>query len=265
MTKEQNDWGITRLSIVPVRKEPDHRSEQVTQLLFGDHYTVVQRSRDNDWLRIRIQFDNYEGWISNKQHHDISQEYFQEINKNEYRICTELTSMALYRKKPILIVIGSILPVSDNEIFGLGEHFAFNGESKSLGQKRDAEFLNQTCLKLLNVPYLWGGKSPFGMDCSGFIQMVFKISGYSLHRDSGDQVKQGIELKDFTKTKPGDLAFFIDGKGKVNHVGLIMDDRNTIIHCSGYVRIDKIDEKGIFNESSGEYTHKFFTARRILK
>ncbi len=264
MIKEQNDWGIARLSIIPVRKEPDHRSEQVTQLLFGDHYSVIQRSRDNDWIRILVNFDNYEGWISAKQHHSISSEFFQEINKNEYRISTDLTSLALYKKKPILIVIGSVLPVSDTEIFDAGEHFAYNGESKGLGQKRDYEFLHQAAMKYLNVPYIWGGKSPFGIDCSGFTQMTFKLAGYFLNRDSHEQVKQGIDIRDFSMTKPGDLAFFTNQKDKVGHVGIILD-KNMIIHSSGFVRIDKIDENGIFNEFIGEYTHHYFTSRRILK
>lgn len=261
---DNSEYGIARLSIIPVRKDPDNRSELVTQLLFGDPYTVIEYSPSKKWMRIRILFDSYEGWIHSSQHNPITPEYFAEITKNDYRISTEITSTVLFKKKPLTIVIGSILPLSANEMFDASEQFAFNGESKSLGQKRDYEFLIQIACKYLNVPYLWGGKSPFGIDCSGFTQMVFKITGYPLKRDVSQQIGQGSEIRDFTKIKSGDLAFFSDESGKLSHVGVVMD-KNRIIHSSGYVRIDNFNEKGIFNEKMDLYTHKFDSVRRVLK
>ncbi len=261
---DSNEYGLTRLNLVPVREEPDDRSELVTQLLFGDTYLVIGRNSDSSWIHIRIIFDEYEGWISARQHHLISEEFFLELSQNDYRISTEITSTILYQKKPMTIVIGSILPISTNEIFNPAEQFAFNGESKSLIQKRDFDYLLQIAYKYLNVPYLWGGKSPFGIDCSGFAQMVFKIAGYRLKRDVCQQVKQGTEIRDISKILPGDLAFFSNKSGKVSHVG-ILTDKNKIIHSSGSVRIDNFDEKGIFNEIIGKYTHKFNSVKRILK
>ncbi len=257
-------YGLTRLSLAAVRKEPDQRSEMITQLLFGDPYLVIDQTRDKDWLRINILYDGYEGWISKNQHHGISEEFYQELSKNDYRISTDITSRILYKKRPLNIVIGSILPVSSGEIFDHGEQFAFNGESKDLGQKRDADFLIQVAMKYENVPYLWGGKSPFGIDCSGFVQMIFKISGYPLKRDTKDQVNQGMEVNDIAGINPGDLAFFKNKKGQVTHVGILLG-KDKIIHASGLVRIDNFNEKGIFNENTGKQTHTFNSIRRVLK
>lgn len=256
--------GICRLSLVPVRKDPADTSEMTTQLLFGDHYSVLEYSEDNKWLRIRIYHDDYEGWIDHKQHKSISGEYFDEINANDYKIATDLSSTILYKKKPLVIVMGSVLPVSTHELFDLEEQFAFNGESKNLGQKRDFEFVRLIAEKYLNAPYLWGGKSPFGIDCSGLTQMVFRISGYPLKRDTHEQIKQGEPVENLKSAKPGDLAFFTNSKNQISHVGILLA-HDKIIHASGSVRIDFIDERGIFIESKGTYTHSLERIKRILR
>ncbi len=261
---DSNEYGLARLNLIPVRNKPDDRSEMVTQVLFGDTYLVLDKTPDSNWIRIKIIYDEYEGWINAKQHHSISEEFFLELSQNDYRISTEITSTILYQKKPLTIVIGSILPISTNEIFDAAEQFAFNGESKSLNQKRDPDFILQIASNYLNVPYLWGGKSPFGIDCSGFTQMVFKIAGYPLKRDAFQQEKQGTEVKDPSKIMQGDLAFFSSKNNKVTHVGIVMD-KNKIIHSSGCVRIDNFDEKGIFNEIIGKHTHKFHSVKRIVR
>ena len=125
----------------------------------------------------------------------------------------------------------------------------FNGESKNLGQRQDYEFLKSIALKYLNTPYLWGGKTPFGIDCSGFAQMIYKITGYRLKRDAADQVNQGRLVEKLEDYAPGDLAFFENEKGDITHVGILLDD-NRIIHASGHVKIEKINELGIFNDSN---------------
>jgi cell wall-associated NlpC family hydrolase len=167
-------------------------------------------------------------------------------------------------KRPLTIVMGSILPIAASEIFNTAETFAFNGESKFLSQKRDSDYIVQTARKYLNSPYLWGGKSPFGIDCSGFTQMVFRIGGYRIKRDADQQVRQGSLVKDIQKAQPGDAAFFKNEKDKVVHTGILLG-RNKVIHASGQVRIDNFDERGIFNETIGEYTHQYQSVRRILR
>ena len=160
--------------------------------------------------------------------------------------------------------MGSILPIAHTELFDLEEQFAFNGESKNLGQKRDYDFIRTIAIKYLNTPYLWGGKTPYGIDCSGFVQMVFKIAGYKLKRDTSEQVRQGLIISNLNNSQPGDLAFFSDSDGKIGHVGLILENNN-IIHAYGQVRIDLLTQKCIFNEKNKIQTHKLEFIKRILR
>ncbi|HMV09460.1 MAG TPA: C40 family peptidase [Cyclobacteriaceae bacterium] len=262
MSVENSDFGVCRLSLVPVRSEGSDKAELTTQLLFGEHYEVLSASKDKKWLKIKMQFDQYEGWIDAKQHHSISKDHFEYINRADFKISTDVTTSILYNKTPLSILMGSIIPISGSELFKMEEQFAFNGESKSLGQKRDAEFLKITAKKYLNAPYLWGGKSPFGIDCSGFVQMVFKINGYKLQRDSAQQAKQGKNVS-FQDMLPGDLMFFKNKENQIVHVGIFMGDEK-IIHASGKVRIDHVNEEGILHMESRVYTHSFSLARRIL-
>lgn len=256
--------GICRLGIVPVRAESNEKAEMVSQLIFGDHYSVQDTSKDGKWVKIIIEFDTYEGWIDLKQHTEISEEYFNHLNNTEFKIATDITSTILYKKRLIQIVIGSVLPISSYELFEIQEQFAFNGVSKSMGERQEFDYLKQTINKYMNAPYLWGGKTPFGIDCSGLVQQSFKLCGYKLQRDASQQYKQGTVISSFTEAKPGDLAFFKNEKNNISHVGIIMED-SVIIHASGYVRKDKLDENGIFNEELSTYTHNLEAIKRILK
>jgi len=255
--------GICRQSIVSVRTEPGHRSDLANQMLFGEHYEVTELGSDGKWLRVRAAYDGYEGWIQKEQHHDISDEYFEQIGNTEYKISTDITSSLLFHKHYMNIVIGSILPLSVNELFKLEEQLAYNGEAKNIGDRRDLEFLKKMAIKFVNSPYLWGGKSPFGIDCSGFTQMIFRLTGYFISRDTSHQINDGDQVDGFENVKPGDLVFFTDEDNKLDHVGLALED-NKIIHTSGSVQIDNFREEGIVSELSGETTHRFHAIRRIL-
>ncbi len=260
---EEQEKGICRLSIIPVRATGSDRSEMVNQLLFGDHYTILEIADNNNWIRIRIAFDQYEGWIDVNQHYRIPDEYFDHLSTTEFKICTDLTSSILFKKHLVQIVIGSVLPISSSELFEINEKLAFNGEAKNMGERRDFEYLQQIAKKYLYSPYLWGGKTPFGIDCSGFTQQVFRICGYHLKRDSKDQAKQGVSIDRLFDAKPGDLACFSNKSGDVTHIGILMENHR-IIHASGYVRIDRLDEKGIFNESLLKHTHEISGIRRVI-
>jgi cell wall-associated NlpC family hydrolase len=257
------DYGVCRLSVVSVRSEPADKSELVSQLLFGDHYEVSEKTKDKKWLKIRINFDHYEGWIDSKQHQTISREYYQYINNAEYKITTDVTASLLYNKSPITILMGSIIPISSAELFKMEEQFAFNGDAKNVGQKREFDYLRSIAQKYLNAPYQWGGKNPFGIDCSGFTQMVYKISGYKLLRDAWQQSTQGKSVKTLQDSKPGDLAFFTTSEGKINHTGILLGN-DKIIHAAGKVRVDHINEDGILNLETKIYTHQLSHIRQIM-
>jgi gamma-D-glutamyl-L-lysine dipeptidyl-peptidase len=260
---ETADFGVCRLSLVPVRKETADQSEQVTQLLFGEEYEVIDSTKDRKWLKIRIRFDRYEGWIDARQHHSISREYFDYITRAEFKITTDVTSSLLYNKNPLMILMGSVIPISSAELFRMEEQFAFNGEAKNIGQKREFEFLKNTALKYLNAPYLWGGKSPFGIDCSGFVQMVFRIAGYNLLRDASQQAHQGRAVQSYKESERGDIAFFQNSDQKIVHTGILFGD-GKIIHASGKVRVDQISEDGIIHIENKTLTHHLAFIRRIL-
>ncbi len=260
---EAIDWGVCRLSLVPVRKLAADSAEQVTQLLFGDHYEVIEVDASGKWLRIRIVFDDYEGWMDSKQHHAVSKEYFLYSNKAEFKITVDLTASILYNKSALPILMGSIIPISSSELFRMEEQFAFNGEAKNLGLKREFEFLKTIATRYLNSPYQWGGKSPFGIDCSGFVQMVFKICGYKLLRDTSQQCNQGKLIDDIARCHPGDLAFFKDSSEKINHVGILLNS-GSIIHSSGKVRLDNMTPDGIPNPDTKVLSHTLASIRRII-
>ena len=256
-------FGVCRLAVVPVRSDPREMAEQITQLLFGDHYEVMSATSDKKWLRIRIYADQCEGFLEVKQHHVISGEYFDQINQTDYKITTEVASAVLYKKTPLTVVMGSIVPISSSELFKIEEQFAYNGESKSLGQRRDVEFLIIIAKRYLSSPFQWGGKSPFGIDDSGFVQMVYKISGYSLQRDVNQQSLQGKKIKSFSEAKAGDLVFFSERSGNPTHVGIILGD-DKVIHAYGQVRIDSLTEEGALNPETKVYTHLLHSIRRIV-
>jgi gamma-D-glutamyl-L-lysine dipeptidyl-peptidase len=232
-------------------------------LLFGEHYAVLETTGDRKWSRIRIHADQYEGWIDVRQGTPINPEFFEYLNRTELKTSTDLTSSILLNKHRLLILIGSIIPISGSELFRMEEQLAFNGEAKSLGIKRDFEFMKSIAEKYLNAPYLWGGKTPFGIDCSGFTQMVFRISGYSLMRDAWQQSTQGKQVATFQEGKPGDLIFFKNQEEKIHHVGIHIGD-GRIIHASGKVRIDPVNSDGIFSSDTGNKTHSFSHLRRVL-
>lgn len=256
-------YGICRLSTVPIRKTPADSAEMISMLLFGEHYRVLEWSDDRKWCLIQNGYDQYEGWVDIKQHTEISSEYFDQINNSEYKIATDLFSRILYKRQVIYVPLGSVLPLLNNPLFQMEEQLAFNGEAKSLHQKWTADLMIVVAKKYLNAPYLWGGRSPFGIDCSGFTQVVMRVAGYKLPRDSKDQILQGKEIS-LDEAQQGDLAFFTNAQGKMNHVGIVLKD-GEIIHASGKVRIDTLDKEGIFNNENKTYTHRLFKVKRILR
>lgn len=254
-------FGICNLSIVPLRSEPSDKSELVSQLLFGEHFKVLeQRSK---WSRIRNSFDSYEGWIDNKQYLEITDEYYNILEDSTNYLAGELIDFISDDKGGLTpIPIGSNLPFfTDHKLSILNDSFSYDGTV--LSGVQDKNQLINTAFTYLNTPYLWGGKTPFGIDCSGFTQMVYKLCGHQLLRDASQQATQGEVLSFIEESEPGDLAFFDNNEGAIVHVGIIMKD-NYIIHAHGKVRIDRLDHSGIYNADTKRHTHKLRVIKKII-
>ena len=236
----------------------------VTQLLLGDVFEVID-SQDN-WICIRTQFDNYEGWIDKKQSFPLSFENYQRIGLQHHPLTADLISVCYDKdlKNVFPIIIGSQLPFFNNKKFELShDELIYEGTVLHPDKKNFQKFVRENALLYLNAPYLCGGKSPLGIDCSGFTQMVYKLNGYKLFRDASEQASQGEALSFIEESEPGDLAFFDNEEGAIIHVGIMMND-NYIIHSSGKVRIDRLDHLGIYNVDTGRHTHKLRVIKKII-
>ena len=249
-------YGISNISIVPVRKEAADQSEMINQILFGEHFKVLDTRKK--WVKIRLAHDSYEGWICNKQWKEITEDDYKQLDKDVPTITTDILDIVTKEyQQPI--VIGSILPFFKSGHARVNNDlYKFEGLSTQGYVKK--EKLRENALIYLNAPYLWGGRSPLGIDCSGLTQMVYRLQGIDLPRDAYEQAKVGTTLSFVEESEAGDLAFFDDDEGKIIHVGIILEE-NYIIHASGKVRIDRIDQQGIFNNKIGAHTHKL----RLIK
>ena len=259
-------YGISNLSIVPVRSEPREKSEMCTQILFGEHYTILEE--DSKWCQIKLSFDGYEGWIDRKMVNELEETVLLQLTESPAIVTTDVFNIV----QPVggysnfLIVAGSSLPDFDpiGKTFRIGNVvYNIQGNSISSSQKEVREIIIENALKYFNSPYLWGGRSPFGIDCSGFTQILYKMAGISIPRDASQQAMTGENLSFVEEAHPGDLAFFDNDDGMIMHVGIIWE-KNKIIHSSGKVRIDNVDHFGIFNIDTGRYTHQMRLMRRII-
>jgi len=259
-------YGIAKLSIIPVRLENSDKSEMVTQLLFGETYSIIKE--DDRWLKVKLDSDGYEGWIDKFQHSKLSREEFEKNTINNTFKTIEISQNVFFDTFNFPVLIGSSLPLYNrnaSEFFFYleNEKWKTNFQPLEIIDFKDFLFLKQICLKYLNAPYLWGGRSIFGIDCSGFTQQVFSLSGYELKRDSSEQVKQGDDIN-FLERLPGDLAFFNNKDGKIIHVGILLE-KDQIIHASSKVKINNLDKTGIWCDERKKYSHFLHSIKRILK
>lgn len=252
-------FGICNLAIVPIRLESNHRSEMVSQLLFGEHFEILETIKG--WVKIKLHFDAYEGWIDDKQYQPISESDFGLLSSKEILLNADLIEYITGKGNMLFpIPLGASLSFLDAPQINTSE-FSFEG-LKASGKNPKTEIL-KTAFMYLNTPYLWGGKTPFGIDCSGFVQMVYKLNGHSLFRDASQQATQGEVLSFIEEAEAGDLAFFDNEEGKITHVGILMND-NYIIHAHGKVRIDRLDHLGIMNVDTKRHTHKLRVIKKII-
>jgi gamma-D-glutamyl-L-lysine dipeptidyl-peptidase len=252
-------YGICNLAIIPLRIEPSDRSEIVSQVLFGEHFEILETQKQ--WAKIKLQFDDYEGWVDVKQYQTISEIDFKNLSKEVIVLNSDLIEYITAPNNLLMpIPLGASLSFLSHNDINIS-NYEFEG-LKISGQKTKSNLIN-TAFMYLNSPYLWGGKTPFGIDCSGFTQMVYKLNGYKLLRDASQQSNQGEALSFIEESEPGDLAFFDNEEGNIIHVGIIMDD-NYIIHASGKIRIDRLDHLGIYNAETNKHTHKLRVIKKII-
>ena len=255
-------YGICHLSIVPVRLESSDTSEMVTQLLFGDLYKVTEVRKK--WVKIRMVHDDYEGWIDRKQAFEIDKDVYQSLKKQQPAYSSDPLQLVDFPgdNHHLFVPQGSAFyGYSENTFDWLGTSVAFNGQVFDQAITK-ADFVD-IALSYLNAPYLWGGRTPFGIDCSGFSQIVYKMGGIKIPRDASQQAVLGEALSFIEEAEPGDLAFFDNAEGLITHVGILLAN-NYIIHASGKVRIDRLDQHGIFNNDERKHTHTLRVIKQII-
>ena len=235
--------GICTQSAIAIRKEHSHASEMVSQLLYNELYTKLDEV--GGWTLIRTEHDQYEGWIWTKQHHAISEEEFEKLKASPMYLTNQ----------PILELDGRLLS------FGT-PLYAPHAAAAAMPEVFDPALMIENAKKLLDVPYLWGGRTVMGIDCSGFVQLCARMAGLLLPRDASQQIGCGELVYFLQEALPGDLAFFCNEEGYISHVGIVMADEQ-IIHASGKVRIDYLDQTGIFNKETGTHTHLLEGIKRL--
>jgi hypothetical protein len=251
--------AICILSVVPVRSEPSDKAELVTQLLFGEQVEILQE--DKNWRKVRLYYDDYTGWLDAKQIAPIEEEDMKKFSESP-ALSYDLVQIAMNGTGMVPIVLGSTLPLFHEKKIHIGKkEFDFEGTAK-IPVRADKSHIIEYAGMYLNAPYLWGGRSPFGIDCSGLTQMVYKLCGIRLKRDTHQQVAQGKGIMTLEQTQPGDLAFFRNDNGKITHAGILISS-DKVLHAHGKVRIDKIDKEGIFNAEQNRYTHTLSHLRRM--
>jgi cell wall-associated NlpC family hydrolase len=243
---------------VPLRTGPSHKSEMLSQVLFGETYKIIDQA--GKWIKIETQFDNYHGWI------DLDHlQHAPAINNEKSFVLNR--SLQCYRNDKTKLVLEPGCEIYNPDFkaktFMAGGSVFSTMDDFSNNHILTTDSLSETALRFINSPYIWGGRIPSGIDCSGLTQLVYKIHGTAIPRDSWQQAEKGETISFISDARPGDLVFFDNETGKISHVGMIFA-AGLVIHASGRVRIDAIDHQGIFKQEIGGYSHRLRLIKRIL-
>ena len=251
------EYGICNLAVIPLRADANDRSEQVSQVLFGETFEITEWKEN--WVKVITTFDTYTGWIGRLQFSMVGHMAYKKLKQTPPPITQRAVTQAwkILTNSILYLPMGSLLSFLEGTTCHIGDE-----KFEIIGEIGETESLELTATSFLNAPYLWGGRTHFGIDCSGFTQAVFKSQGITLLRDASLQSEQGHLINLLTDAKPGDLAFFNNNEGKVVHVGILLSSEH-IIHASGKVKIDSIDEKGIFSIQQKQYTHQLAKIKRL--
>ncbi len=226
------------VSVSPIRTEVSEQSEMSSQILYGETCEIIET--EGLYSKIKMDFDEVEGWVNSSV-----------LKKNVE------TS-----KNVISQTFGLFDLPEGRSLLSIGSEVSFAAEN-FVDTNNLRESLVETAKKFLNVPFLWGGRSFFGIDDSGFVQLLYKVHGITLPRDPEQQALQGTARDFVEESEAGDLAFFEDAEGNINHVGLVLSPFE-IIHVSGKVRIDSLDFSGIYNAEQNKHTHKLRFVKTLL-
>jgi len=235
----------------------------ISQLLFGEVFEILEH-KGKQWLRIRSAYDNFVGWVDATQVKSITPSEYESFCTS-FAFSLELVQPVMGPDHFVPITMGARLPAFDGMHFKLGETpYTFSGQAIAPRDiSANPDFILKMAKRYLNTPFLWGGRSPFGIDSAGLVQLVYSFAGIKLPREASLQIDEGVVVDFVEQASPGDLAFFENRAGRINHVGIIMNDRR-IIHAHGGVRIDLIDHYGIYNQQHKKYTHRLRLSKRVL-
>lgn len=250
--------AVCAVPVCSLRAEPGHRYEIVTQMLFGEGCKVMESGPDG-WVKVMVAYDGYEGWCPISQLEYVGPQTTQEVG-----LTIGWVNTLTFDGRRMHVPLGSSLPGLHEGVGVWGKHhLRYEGEVwNPLKHQAQPHALLEIAYMYLNTPYLWGGKSVFGIDCSGFSQSVFRFFHIPLLRDAAQQATQGEGIGFLQEARAGDLAFFDNPEGRITHVGILLGDQE-IIHASGKVRIDKIDNLGIINVDTGRRTHQLRIIKRM--
>lgn len=247
-------YFFTIVPVAPLREGPSHRSEMVSQLLMGEYGELMEEQKD--FIKVRCLYDGYEGWVQSSQ---VMADTRVRTAAGYTRRFTETIHV---NKTSVKIPLAAPVYAEAVEFNHLRIEYPGSVIQSSL-PTADAHSLISLAKQYLGTAYLWGGKSPLGVDCSGFVQQVYKLAGIQLPRDAWQQAAEGTLVDFVQEVQPGDLAFFDNEDGRIIHVGLMLSP-DKIIHASGDVHIDPMDGHGIIHHIRGERTHKLRVIKRLL-